>query len=986
MADLSSLKTDAGTIRDASQSQENTAFRVGSWLVNLIDFLSETTAEAVITNISISSNAGGTDFTLDFQNSEGLPFSKTISIPVADANKAGLLTPKMLSDFVKQKDMEPISLFNLGKQDGGYYETLGKAVSDVPVSRRRIGCIITYPVAENQWEFKRFIGSSVDEWFQTESKWVDIDQCRRSVNVIIAAHDSTDAEKKYADIVASEYNGLNLIRTEINKLSQNGGVIQLMSGTFQTSGDYPIYLTSTPNVTIQGAGFGTKIIAPNALDFSIQLSKDGCKLKNLCLDKGINNTSGVDVFLENVKIGDEIMNSFALEKDIVKTINVSPEEGIKGIQSAIAKLPDGGKIILKSGKYLSVNGEGLNLNTPNISIEGQGKTTIISRTGSTNDIFVQDGYAGVAKNIVLKDLAVEHGGTFVTPSYTEKPVKLINCWVGEKYYHQTQETCNNIITVGKGMDYETVFKAYESISSMAPLPSETNRYEIHVYGHIKEEVNKRLYLNKQYVDIIGHNAIIEYEDNDPVGESAFPCATIIDNAVTNPGVAQWYGDYNHSTYRDLHFLRTGTVNAWNFPCVDLKSDYVTLVNCTFENRTKSATKFVPSNTPSGGDDKNGARRHGIVISCNNFDNTCKTRLINCVGIGSPDGFMNTRGIYITSGSPKLYNCVGYGGGMGERSHGIICHRYSKPILYNCVGYGSPYTIEGSNGECCGIRFQSMTQAECHNCIGYAGKSNGSSGISVWHKSQPKLIDCVGYGGKGTQSVGLDIADYANPLVLGGYYGVANNSTAITFGKNDGNRMRFILSTDADCVIKHCVTWLTTANMTQSNVPEGTTFSVRKADGTIVIDKSVVDYLMSAISYPEAEEVTIKANEDLIMVWYDANGNEISVANDTLKLQIQYQYAGDGGHGLRLLRNSKGVMRNVTFESNVNGDGIEIDTVNNSSELSHCTIIGNGGNAINSKRASLAGVNVRNSDIKGEIVGINSFKEVDIIPNSSNFKI
>ena len=984
--DLNSLKQNAGVIRDASQSQENTAFRIGSWLINLIDFLSETTAEAVITNISISSNAGGTDLTLDFQNSEGLPFSKTISIPVADANKAGLLTPGMLSDFVKQKDMEPISLFNLGKQDGYYYETLGKAVSDVPVSRRRIGCIITYPVAENQWEIKRFIGSSVDEWFQTESKWVDIDECRKSVNVIIAAHDSTDAEKKYADIVASEYNGLNLIRTEINKLSQNGGVIQLMSGTFQTNGEYPIYLTSTPNVTIQGVGFGTKIIAPNALDFCIQLSKSGCKLKNLCLDKGINNTSGADVFLENVKIGDEIMNSFALEKDIVKTINVSPEEGIRGIQSAIAKLPDGGKIILKSGKYLSVNGEGLNLNTPNISIEGQGKTTIISRTGSTNDIFVQDGYAGVAKNIVLKDLAVEHGGTFVTPSYTEKPVKLINCWVGEKYYHQTQETCNNIITVGKGMDYETVFKAYESISSTAPLPSETNRYEIHVYGHIKEEVNKRLYLNKQYVDIIGHNAIIEYEDNDPVGESAYPCATIIDNAVTNPGVAQWYGDYNHSTYRDLHFLRRGTVNAWNFPCVDLKSDYVTLVNCTFENRTKSATKFVPSNTPSGGDDKNGARRHGIVISCNNFDNTCKTRLINCVGIGSPYGFMNTRGIYITSGSPKLYNCVGYGGGMGERSHGIICHRYSKPILYNCVGYGSPYTIEGSNGECCGIRFQSMTQAECHNCIGYAGKSNGSSGISVWHKSQPKLIDCVGYGGKGAQSVGLDIADYANPLVLGGYYGVANNSTAITFEKNDGNRMKFILSAEADCVIKHCVTWLTTANMTQSNVPEGTTFSVRKADGTIVIDKSKVDYTMLAISYPEAKEVTIKANEELFMIWNDANGNEISVANDTLKLQIQYQYAGEGGHGLRLLRNSKGVMRNVTFESNLKGDGIEIDTVNNSSELFHCTIIGYGGKAINSKRGTIENVDIHNSAIDGEVVGIGSFKMVDIIPNSSNYKL
>lgn len=813
----------------------------------------------------------------------------------------------------------------------------------------------------------------------------EVNGCVKRSGFVIATYDSLDSEKDFADYVADETNGLDLIRQAINRLGDNGGVIRLMSGTYQTSGDYPIYLTSIPNVTIEGVGFGTKIIAPNALDFCIQLSKSGCKLKNLCLDKGINNTSGTDVFLENVKIGNETMNSFALEKDIVKTINVFPKEGIKGIQSAIVSLPNGGKISLGAGTYSSINGEGLLLNTPNITIEGQGKETIISREGSTNDVFVQDTYADNVKNIVLRDLAIAHGGTFVTAKYKERPVKLINCWIGEKYYNQNQETCNNIITVGKGMDYDTLFKAYESISSMTPLPSETNRYEIHVYGYVKEEPTKRLYLNKQYVDIIGHNAIIEYEDNAVINESAYTCATIVDNAVTNPAQVDLYGAYNKSTYKGLHFVRTGTMNAWNFPCVDLRSDYVTLIDCTFENRTKSAIEFDPTKTREGGDDINGARRHGIVITCNNFDNECKTRLINCVGIGSPDGFMNTRGIYIISGSPKLYNCVGYGGGMGERSHGIICHRYSKPILYNCVGYGSPYTIDKSNGECCGIRFQSMTQAECHNCIGYAGKSNGSSGISVWHKSQPKLIDCVGYGGKGVQSVGLDIADYANPLVLGGYYGVANNSMAITFERNDGNRMKFILSADADCVIKHCVTWLTTANMTQSNVPIGTTFSVRKADGTIVIDKSAVDYMMSAISYPEAKEVTIKANEELFMIWNDANGNEISVANDTLKLQVVYQYAGEGGHGLRLLRNSKGVMRNVTFESNIKGDGIEIDTVNNSSKLDHCTIIGYSGKAINSKRESLANVNIQNSAIDGEVVGIASFKNAEKVLDSSNYK-
>lgn len=821
---------------------------------------------------------------------------------------------------------------------------------------------------------------------------------------VIATYDSTDAEKSYADVVADETNGIDLIRQRMNFLGENGGVIQLMSGTYTTTGEYPIYMVSNPNVTLQGVGYGTKLVVPDTFNCAIQLSQPGCKIKDLSMNKPILNTSNVDLYLENVQVGEEVFNSFSIKKDVDNTIKelkdtqvsqvvVNPSAGIKGIQNAINSLPNGGKVVLSVGTYASINGEGLNLNTPNITIEGQGKATIISRTGSTNDVFVQDGYAETVKNVVLKDLAIEHGGTFVTSSHKGKPVKLINCWVGDKYYHQSQENCNNIITVGKGMDYETVFAAYESINSMTPLPTKENRYEIHVYGHIKEEVGKRLYLNKQYVDIIGHNAIIEYEDNTPIKGSGYPCAAIIDNATTNPSGSALYGEYNRSTYKDLHFLRTGTLDAYSFPCVELKSDYVTLINCVFENRTKAVTEFQLKDNGSGVlndekvvDDFNGDRRHGLLISCSGYDNACETRLINCVGYGSPDGYQNTRGIYITSGSPKLYNCIGYGGGKWKFSHGIICHRYSKPTLFNCVGYGSIYTDPRSYGECCGIRFQSMTQAECHNCIGYAGSADKGAGISAWHKSQPRLINCIGYGGKGKESVGLDVADYAIPLVFGGYYGVANNATAITFEKNSGNRMKFALSADADCIIKQCVTWLTTANITQSNVPKGTTFSVKKANGTIIINKSAVDYTMSAISYPEAAEVVINAGEELTMLWQDANGNEIEVADDTLKLQIQYQYAGEGGHGLRLLRNSKGVMRDATFESNINGEGIVIDTVNNSSELDRCTIVGHGGVAINSKRGVLENVAITNSAIKGSIVGIGSFKEVTKVDNSSNYNL
>lgn len=962
MADLNTLKTDAGTIRDASLQNENTAFRVGSWLVELIEHL-----EAV--NKSLS----------DGQTRDTELLNRVIA-------NAGVLS---IPSFTQSQTI---------------FSGLDEAITFVPTINRIKGAIIAYPTLNDRWELKQFIGDPSSEWYFTSTKWIDAAPCRRSVSVVVAAFDSTEDEKRCADIVAvSETNGYSAIRQAISRLGENGGIVQLMSGTYSASvvegesddakkAEY-VYMTK-PNIILQGAGFGTLLkTQSNVATANIHLNQPGCVIRNLSLSLGVNDTNNSGITYENVRVAGEVINMYALKGDVAKVIAVKPSTGIKGIQEALKKIPDGGKIILEAGTYSSVNGEGLFLNTPNVIIEGQGKATIISRTGSTNDVFVQDVYAETVKNVVLKDLAFEHGGTFVTPKYKGKPVKLINCWVGGKYCLQTQESCNNIITVGKGMDYETVFAAYESINSTIPLPTKENRYEIHVYGHIKEEVGKRLYLNKQYVDIIGHNAIIEYEDNNPVNGSGYPCAVIVDNAVTSPTVAQFYGDYNHSTYKDLHFLRTGTLDAYNFPCVELKSDYATLINCVFENQTEAVTEFKLKDNGSGilndekvVDDFNGDRRHGLVISCSNYDNACEIRLINCVGIGSPNGYQNTRGIYITSGSPKLYNCIGYGGGKWKFSHGIICHRFSKPTLFNCVGYGSIYTDSRSLGGCCGIRFQSMTQAECHNCVGYAGSADNGAGISAWHKSQPRLINCIGYGGKGKESVGLDVADYANPLVFGGYYGVANNATAITFEKNDGNRMKFALSADADCVIKQCVTWLTTSKMTQTNVPKGSTFSVRKADGTVIIDKSAVDYEMSAISYPETIETAIYAGEELTMAWNDANGNEIEVADDTLKLQFVYQYAAEGGHGLRLLRSSKGVMRDVTFESNINGDGVVIDTVNNTSELDRCTINGHSGIAINSKLAVLENVAITNSAIKGETNSIGSFKNVALISNSSNYTL
>lgn len=103
--DLNELKTDAGIIRDASQAEENTAFRVGSWLVNLIEFLTDTTIEAVITSIEPSVTATGIVLTINYQKADGSTFSNTITLPIADATKSGLMSPEMVDKIASLQSL-----------------------------------------------------------------------------------------------------------------------------------------------------------------------------------------------------------------------------------------------------------------------------------------------------------------------------------------------------------------------------------------------------------------------------------------------------------------------------------------------------------------------------------------------------------------------------------------------------------------------------------------------------------------------------------------------------------------------------------------------------------------------------------------------------------------------------------------------------------------------------------------------------------------
>lgn len=115
--DLNELKTDAGIIRDASQAEENTAFRVGSWLVNLIEFLTDTTIEAVITSIEPSVTATGIVLTINYQKADGSTFSNTITLPIADATKSGLMSPEMVDKIASLQSLVNTAVAKNTEQD-----------------------------------------------------------------------------------------------------------------------------------------------------------------------------------------------------------------------------------------------------------------------------------------------------------------------------------------------------------------------------------------------------------------------------------------------------------------------------------------------------------------------------------------------------------------------------------------------------------------------------------------------------------------------------------------------------------------------------------------------------------------------------------------------------------------------------------------------------------------------------------------------------
>ena len=100
MATIQSLLTQAAVIRDATAEGENTALRVGSMFVSLIQAIVATLPSELLDASGISYSAGESNFLITFNavSSDGSTSKKQIIIPAASQGNAGLLTPAKLKE------------------------------------------------------------------------------------------------------------------------------------------------------------------------------------------------------------------------------------------------------------------------------------------------------------------------------------------------------------------------------------------------------------------------------------------------------------------------------------------------------------------------------------------------------------------------------------------------------------------------------------------------------------------------------------------------------------------------------------------------------------------------------------------------------------------------------------------------------------------------------------------------------------------------
>lgn len=856
----------------------------------------------------------------------------------------------------------PIININYKLQNNTNYtlETAINAVWDNFRDFVKKGAILTYRTMVGVWETRQFI---VTDNIISEAQWKNTLYWKPFIKntkqcIVVAASDSSAEAKESADLSTnSPTYGINLINNAI-ALLPNGGKVYLRNGTY--SGDAGISI-SVPNITIEGESLGVTISRTSGNDvFSNNIQ--GTILRNIRATK-LNLYNGSEYILDNCIINNELLNYSYPSLD---GVFVPPSKGIDGINAEIVKMGEsGGTIILGEGEYTGTTG--LNFyksSSPtgyksNIRIVGAGYKTVIDRTDSANDVIANN--SAIANNI-LENVRIANG-VQRTVDNPVKMLRLISCWVGTKYVDESDVDAVNIINIGKGRFFETYSAAYNMFYQNSYPISPTVKWEFHIYGHIIE--TSAVILQKAYIDLIGHNAVIELKGK---GDVRF--------TFSDPN-SDYYG-HELGTVRNIHFLKTGCYNYYQNYCVYVTSDTVRFFNCIFENASSSPTPFDQRNYAESQEATAGARRHGIGIECKKWGAQCKAEFHDCIGIGSPYGFMNTRGWYIVFGSPKLFNCVGYGGGIGEFCHGIINHRSSQAELIGCIGYASKTAFRKSAG----IRFQAAGSSQLTGCKGYGSGgtkyiSEGVSaervteictalgidpstyvvdgavqyalltdaicaeisnnditltplnanteegyGISFWaNDGTAKLMNCEGYAGSGDRSHGLHIIAQAKPTINGGYFGIKDMLQNINVVSNSGNDMVTAIGGELNDYSKYTVSQITVSVIGGAVSTDDLLYVETTEDTPQTIVNGFNLKNISSIAIATTIRTTVAAGKKL-KIYIKRNGSKIEIASGKYIMHIQYNYAGDDSSAVYIDASADPLIVNAIIRADDNSDAVE----------------------------------------------------------------
>lgn len=119
MAKLSDLLTSAAAVRNETAADQNTALRVGNVLYSLTQYLQQYTSVA---DISMNVSDVGVTITAKSQTGDTTLFDKTIALPVASNNQAGILTAEAFAAITA--DIAELGLALRGKSanSSAYYD------------------------------------------------------------------------------------------------------------------------------------------------------------------------------------------------------------------------------------------------------------------------------------------------------------------------------------------------------------------------------------------------------------------------------------------------------------------------------------------------------------------------------------------------------------------------------------------------------------------------------------------------------------------------------------------------------------------------------------------------------------------------------------------------------------------------------------------------------------------------------------------------